>query len=32
LLLYSQEFHRAIKDIGFVGASFCAGRRRRRGI
>ena len=30
LLLYSQEFHRGIKDIGFVGAPFCAERRRRQ--
>jgi membrane associated rhomboid family serine protease len=32
LLLYSQELHRGIRDIGFVGASLRAERMRRRGL
>ena len=32
LLLYSQELHRGIGDIGFVGASLRAERKRRQGI
>jgi len=32
LLLYSQELHRGIADIGFVAASLRAERKRRQGI
>ena len=32
LLLYSQELYRGIKDVGFVGASLRAERKRRWGI
>jgi rhomboid protease GluP len=32
LLLYSQELHRGIKDIGFVAASLTGERKRRHGI
>lgn len=32
LLLYSQEFYRGIKDIGFVAASMTGERKRRYGI
>jgi membrane associated rhomboid family serine protease len=32
ILLYSQELDRGIKDVGFVGASFRAERKRRWGI
>jgi membrane associated rhomboid family serine protease len=32
LLLYSQELHRGIRDIGFVGASLRAERNRRQGL
>jgi membrane associated rhomboid family serine protease len=32
LLLYWQEIHRGIKDVGFVGASLRAERSRRQGI
>jgi membrane associated rhomboid family serine protease len=32
LLLYWQDIHRGIKDVGFVGASLRAERSRRRGI
>jgi rhomboid protease GluP len=32
LLLYWQDIHRGIKDVGFVGTSLRAERSRRRGI
>jgi hypothetical protein len=32
ILLYLQELVRGIKDIGFVGASLRAERKRRQGI
>jgi membrane associated rhomboid family serine protease len=32
LLLYSQDLHRGIRDIGFVGASLLAERNRRQGL
>ena len=32
LLLYSQELHRGIKDIGFVAGSLTGERKRRHGI
>jgi hypothetical protein len=32
LLLYSQELHRGINDIGFVGTSLQAERKRRQGL
>src|ERR1700722_918828 len=32
LLLYWQDIHRGLKDVGFVGASLRAERSRRRGI
>jgi rhomboid protease GluP len=32
MLLYSQELVRGIKDVGFVGASLRAERKRRQGI
>jgi len=32
ILLYSQELYRGIKDVGFVGASLRAERKRRQGI
>ena len=32
LLLYWQDIHRGIKDVGFVGASLRAERSRRQGI
>jgi membrane associated rhomboid family serine protease len=32
LLLYSPELRRGIKDVGFVGATLCAERKRRHGI
>jgi rhomboid protease GluP len=32
LLVYSRELHRGIGDIGFVGASLHAERKRRQGL
>jgi membrane associated rhomboid family serine protease len=32
ILLYSQEFYRGIEDVGFVGTSLRAERKRRQGI
>ncbi len=32
LLLYSQELHRGLKDIGFVSASMTGERKRRYGL
>lgn len=32
ILLYSQQLHRGIGDVGFVGASLRAERKRRQGI
>ena len=32
LLLYSQELHRGLKDIGFVSASMTGERKRRFGL
>lgn len=32
LLLYSQELDRGLKDVGFVGATLRAERKRRRGL
>jgi rhomboid protease GluP len=32
LLLYSQELSRGLDDVGFIGASLRAERKRRQGI
>jgi len=32
LLLYSQDLYRGIDDVGFIGTSLRAERKRRQGI